>query len=437
MTNVTKAVFFISILFSTAMLSVSSAVLAAKADLAKVTLSGPSWQVFSKLEQAGFLLLDSNQHLLESKNSQQAYVPASTTKLITAYLALQHWGESHRFKTDFYLAQNAAKETTLIVKGYGDPFLVSEELILIAKRLKAKLEEQGINNIATIQLDGSYYQPGLVMPGTGLSDNPYDAIPSAIAANFNSIYVLKRGNRLLSAEPQTPMTQSGLAVASAIKSYKSKPSGKYKRVNLGTDSQLNQRYFAELLGVFLKQQGIEVANNITFKTLENTMNNTATPTPTPTPLYTHLNSRRLAEVVKPMMQYSTNFIANQLALNLSVELLGGQASQDKVQLVYKKLLTDNFNWQAFYIEDGAGLSRNNRLAPSQLIDVLQAFKPWIKLLPEVEASIFAKSGTLIGVSTLAGYIKNEQGFLPFAMMINQKVPYRFRNQLAKELALAY
>jgi len=429
--NVTKVVFFISMLFSTAMLSVSNMVLASQTDVGNVTLNGPSWQFFSKLEQAGFLLLDSNKRPLESKNSKQAYVPASTTKLITGYLALQHWGENHRFKTDFYLSQNTAKETTLIIKGYGDPFLVSEELILVAKRLKARLEEQGVTKITTIQLDGSYYQPGLVMPGTGLSDNPYDAIPSAIAANFNSIYVLKRGVRFLSAEPQTPMTQSGLAVARNIKRYKSKPSGKYKRVNLGTDSELNQRYFAELLGEFLKQQGVEVANNVTFKTLENTIDNVASP------LYTHLNSRTLAEVVKPMMQYSTNFIANQLALNLSVELLGGQASQDKVQLVYKKLLTENFNWQAFYIEDGAGLSRNNRLAPSQLIDVLHAFKPWIKLLPEVETSVFAKSGTLIGVSTLAGYIKNEQGFLPFAMMINQKVPYRFRNNLAKELALAY
>lgn len=120
-----------------------------------------------------------------------------------------------------------------------------------------------------------------------------------------------------------------------------------------------------------------------------------------------------------------------------MELLGGQASQEKVRLAYKKLLTEKFDWQTFYIEDGAGLSRNNRLAPSQLIDVLQAFKPWIKLLPEVENSVFAKSGTLIGVSTLAGYIKNKDGFLPFAMMINQKVPYRFRNKLAKELALAY
>ena len=66
------------------MLSVSNWVLAAQTDVAKVTLNGPSWQFFSNLEQAGFLLLDSNQHTLESKNSQQAYVPASTTKLITA-----------------------------------------------------------------------------------------------------------------------------------------------------------------------------------------------------------------------------------------------------------------------------------------------------------------------------------------------------------------
>lgn len=305
--NVTKVVFFISILFSTAMLSLSKVVLASQTGVANVTLNGPSWQFFSKLEQAGFLLLDTNKHTLESKNSQRAYVPASTTKLITAYLALQYWGEDYRFKTDFYLSKNAAQETTLIVKGYGDPFLVSEELIRIAKRLKGQLEKQGVTNIATIQLDDSYYQPGLVMPGTGLSDNPYDAIPSAIAANFNSIYVLKRGKRFLSAESQTPMTPSGLEVARTIQRYQSEPSGKYKRVNLGANAQRNQRYFAELLGEFLNQQGVEVANKVIFQSLENTTDNAVTP------LYRHFNSKTLAEVVKPMMQYSTNFIANQLA----------------------------------------------------------------------------------------------------------------------------
>jgi D-alanyl-D-alanine carboxypeptidase/D-alanyl-D-alanine-endopeptidase (penicillin-binding protein 4) len=40
---------------------------------------------------------------------------------------------------------------------------------------------------------------------------------------------------------------------------------------------------------------------------------------------------------------------------------------------------------------------------------------------------------LIGVSALAGYVKKQHQWRPFAVIINQKTPYRFRNKLAVEL----
>ncbi|WP_460187980.1 D-alanyl-D-alanine carboxypeptidase/D-alanyl-D-alanine-endopeptidase [Thiomicrorhabdus hydrogeniphila] len=390
-----------------------------------VTLDGPNWQHFAQLNDAGFLFVDENYQLLDAKNAQQFFVPASTTKLITALLSLQHWGEKHRFKTEFYLKQQVNALPILIVKGYGDPFLVSEELQILAKNLAAKLSKLNVTQLAGIQLDASYYLPGLVMPGTGETDNPYDAIPAAIAANFNSIYIHKKGQRLTSAEPQTPLTASGLKIAKTIKGY---TKSNNKRVNLGNDAQLNERYFAELLGEFLHQNNITVGKQVSFANVDQ---DAAKP---PKKIYTHLNSKDLAEIIKPMMKYSTNFIANQLALNIGAEMYGAPATQQKVQKAYQALLSKQFHWQKFHIEDGAGLSRNNQLAPSQLVDVLEAFTPWKNLLPQIETSVYAKSGTLIGVSTLAGYVQKQQKFLPFAIMINQKVPFRFRNKLAKELA---
>jgi len=65
--------------------------------------------------------------------------------------------------------------------------------------------------------------------------------------------------------------------------------------------------------------------------------------------------------------------------------------------------------------------------------VLEAFKPWKHLLPEIEPSIYAKSGTMNGISTLAGYIVDTNNWQPFALMMNQAVPYKFRNRIAVEL----
>ena len=390
-----------------------------------VPLNGPSWTLFSTYENAGFILSDS-ESVLESRNPQQAFVPASTTKLITALLAIQHWGLEHRFYTDFYLKPTQT-DPILVVKGYGDPFLVSEELKLIAEKLKAKLSERGIKRLAGIQLDVSHYQAGLIMPGTSHSTNPYDAIPSALAANFNTINVMRKAGKLVSAEKQTPLLQIAKTFVVQSKQFKSLRSGKKLRMNLGTDPRFVQQYFANLLGYFISEQGVQLEQAVTWSRVRGDDQK----------LLRHYNSRDLSEVIKPMMKYSTNFIANQIALNLSVERQGGQASKQKVQQVFHQMLSKQFDWDSFFIEDGAGLSRENRLSSIQLIDVLDRFVDYKHLLPEIEQRVFAKSGSLIGVSTLAGYVQQDNQYWPFAIMINQKVPYRFRNKLAKELAAEF
>jgi len=66
---------------------------------------------------------------------------------------------------------------------------------------------------------------------------------------------------------------------------------------------------------------------------------------------------------------------------------------------------------------------------------LYAFKPWKHLLPETGLGVFAKSGTMNKISTLAGYIVDKNHWQPFALMMNQAVPYKLRNQIATELML--
>jgi len=390
--------------------------------------AGPQLRYFNQLDQAGILLLDQQMNPLQSKASQQFFIPASTTKLITALLALRHWGADYQFKTTFYLTEQ--DQPTLLVKGYGDPFLVSEELAMIAQQLAKRLKHQGITSLAGIELDTSYYQTDLKMPGAGRSDNPYDAIPSALAANFNTIYIRKTAEGFESAEPQTPITKTALKLAKQIRTFKKTSLGRVQRVNLGADERLSQTYFAELLAAFLRLEGLNISEKVEWSVLSEQ--------PRPASLiYEHRNHLTLDEMIRPMMKYSTNFVANQLALNLSQEVMGGAASAEKVAQTYHQLLTELFDWQEFTIEEGAGLSRQNRLSPEQLIEVLTAFQPWRHLLPEIERDVYAKSGSLLGVSTLAGYLHKESQWYPFAFMINQKVPYRYRNKLAKELSDRY
>jgi D-alanyl-D-alanine carboxypeptidase/D-alanyl-D-alanine-endopeptidase (penicillin-binding protein 4) len=370
---------------------------------------------FNDYDSAGLLYLDEAGRVIKTRRAEDLLVPASTTKLVTAWLGLNHWGEEYRFKTDFYLDESG-KTPLLWIKGYGDPFLVSEELLLIAREIAARLKTKGIYKLAGIRLDTSYFASNVKLPGTAGSNNPYDAIPGALAANFNTVFARRSNGMIVSAEEQTPITATGRRIYSTMQ-------GGSERVNTGPDHKIAERYFAELIAEFLRRQALDVADGIFWGKVPATM-----------PLmYRHLNSRTLADVIRPMMKHSTNFVANQLVLKLAAEQLGAPASSDKVTRTLNQQLATEFGWKDYFLEDGAGLSRANRLSPVQLVDVLGRFRAWKHLLPEIEPGIYAKSGSLIGVSALAGYVKKQREWRPFAVIINQKTPYRFRNKLAVEL----
>jgi len=72
------------------------------------------------------------------------------------------------------------------------------------------------------------------------------------------------------------------------------------------------------------------------------------------------------------------------------------------------------------------------MSAQQLVDILTKFKPYRHLMPSQTQDIFAKSGTLKNVSTYAGYINNND-WSPFAIMINQKVNFKFREEVALDL----
>ena len=92
------------------------------------------------LPSSSLLLIDEKEQVLHTKNAEQLYIPASTVKVLTALIALDHWGSAYRFKTDFYFD---SESNSLWVKGYGDPYLVSEEIDIIVEKIK----QQGISEL--------------------------------------------------------------------------------------------------------------------------------------------------------------------------------------------------------------------------------------------------------------------------------------------------
>lgn len=381
--------------------------IAALLSLAAPATADPLSQV-QELPKAALLVMDGQRPSI-SYHPDMPLVPASTMKLLTAFAALETWGRDYRFETDFYLDGS----DWLWVQGRADPYLVSEELDAIARGLKAA----GVRRVAGIGLDDSYFDRDVEIAGRSSSDNPYDAPVTALAANFNTVSVIRSPSGVRSAEPQTPLT------ATARRFGESGGQGK-QRVNL-QQRPIAVGYFGELLAAKLTAAGIAVGDGQRLGTLPRGAKR----------VYRHTNGRTLAAIVVPTLDYSNNFVANALFLRLADPNGTGQVSMAAAQRAMTDFARRHFHWSDFTIEDGAGLSRGNRLSARQLVDVVQAFAPYRDLMPVQDGNnaVRAKTGSLRGVSCYAGYVRRDGNWQPFALMINQPVDYTLRMRVASAL----
>lgn len=381
---------------------------------------GPIDQVRA-LGNAALLVEDGGQARI-AYHPDRALIPASTMKLLTALHALDRWGQQYRFATELYIDANKV----LWIKGLGDPYLVSEEIDHIIAALKAK----GLQRVAGIGIDASLFAPTLRIPGRSSSNNPYDAPITALAVNFNTINVRIAGGTVYSAETQTPLTPLARQLARGL------AAGRH-RINL-KDRSNALRYAGELFAAKLRAAGIRVADN---GPADNPITGPITgPLTGRVPadarlLLRHRNTHRLEQVITNMLKYSTNFVANDLFL-----LLGGHDRQQRSLASAQRAASDwasrRFGWDSFRIEDGAGLSHQNRLSARQLLQTLDAFAPHRELMPSQRgnSAIRAKTGTLRGISTYAGYVRRNGHWSRFALLINQPVNYSLRLRVASELA---
>ncbi|GIW41732.1 MAG: D-alanyl-D-alanine carboxypeptidase [Candidatus Binatia bacterium] len=338
-------------------------------------------------------LVDAEGRPLLDVRSGEPFVPASTIKLFTCFLALEHFGPRHRFRTEFYLDGNE-----LIVRGLGDPFLVTEEIEHIARELARRIPGR---EIAGLGIDDSYFASDLSIPGRGRSPNPYDAPVSATAVNFNSVAVRRKQGRVTSADPRTPLTASARELA-----LRQKLRGA-ARISLGTRERA-LRHAGELLAAELRKAGVRVGNAL----------DSAASAPSGKPLYVHANSRPLAEVCRSMLEFSNNFVANVLFLDVGASLYGPPASLEKARRAARSTIERHPELRGLRVWEGSGLSRENRATARALAALLELFSPYRHLLPR-KNGVLAKTGTLRDTATLVGYLPSRtRGMLRFVLALD-------------------
>ncbi len=337
------------------------------------------------------LVTDPKGRVVFSLHADTPRVLASTLKIFTSLFALETLGQDYRFPTAFYLRG----DDTLVMKGFGDPLLTSEVLKLYAEAL-AQMAPQARHLV----LDHFFFEHPVVIPGTGSSARTYDAPVGALSANFNTVY-FTRGvdNRLASAEPQTPLVD----FAQKIIRKKNLPSGRVLLTHVHDETTF---YCGHLFDHFWQVQTSRGFESISIGRVKEGDRL----------LVTKSSPHKLPEVCQKMLEFSNNFIANQVFLAAGA----GQnppANLAKSVAAAKGFAARAINLPDMKIAEGSGISRANLISARQMDKILHRFAPFADLLMETDGVRY-KTGTLSGISTRAGFIRAGEKDFAFTVFCN-------------------
>jgi len=426
-----------------------------------LALSIDSLLADSSLRQAqcGLYLTELNgSEPLYIRNQNQLLIPASVNKIFTTAAVLYGLGPSLQFLTAVYgdsLWTNGKLQGDIYLKGFGDPLLSTTDLEALAFRLKSR----GIVRISgDLIADASYLDTVKYGAGWMWDEGPhaYNAPISALSANQNIFEVSFRpssriGRRAaVSAGPGLPylqiqnqVTTSRPGIKRKIKAERSHSGGTdifTLSGHLPQDDSVQYNFFSvsepalycgALFVQALEKQGIRFTGRIKIGE-----------TPASLPCLAWHNSPPVYAMIQKMNKESDNFIAEMLFRQVSRDSPAVSFSQpDSLNGVERNLHRMGFAPGSFKVVDGSGLSRYNLCYPRMVAEVLMALyndpllqTELLESLPlagvdgtlykrmqngEAKIKIRAKTGTMTGISCLAGFAFGPNGKVYcFAIMFN-------------------
>jgi serine-type D-Ala-D-Ala carboxypeptidase/endopeptidase (penicillin-binding protein 4) len=381
--------------------------------------------------------------------TKEARSPASVMKTITTWSALELLGPAYVWQTEVYFlgAFDGRKlDNGLAIKGYGDPYLVEEELWKMVHALRRSgLEEIG----GDLVLDDSYFDvSGEPEPGAfdGQPYRTYNVVPSALMMNFKAVtfqfLVDAERNRV---RVVTDPSLDNLTIRNRIDLVDG-PCGGY---NNGVEfSHANPDTLAEVVldGKFSRRcDGYTMSRTALqhdtyafglFQTLwreaggriDGKFRKGAVPDGNQPALV--WRSRPLGEVIRAINKNSNNVMTRDLVYTLGAEIGGVPGTREKgVAAIRLFLAQRGIDVSSLRMQNGAGLSRDERASAELLAAVLRAayHSPFA---PEFMASLslggldgttrgrfhrdnqvlmHVKTGRLDHVSALAGYVHADSG----------------------------
>jgi D-alanyl-D-alanine carboxypeptidase/D-alanyl-D-alanine-endopeptidase (penicillin-binding protein 4) len=387
-------------------------------------------------------------------NANATRNPASVMKLVTTYAALELLGPAYRWKTEVYV-----DGADLLLKGYGDPKLTHESFWTLLRNLRGR----GLREIpGDLVLDRSYFAQAQYEPIDDQVFRPYNVIPDALLVNFKTVRFVfwpEDGKVRMFHEPRLP----GLEVVNSLRLTDGAcPEGRAfrERIDAYFDSKPPRAVFTGYYPVSCDERELHVALHppeeyaaAMVRVLWTELGGTWTgsvregmPSPLAKLVYTH-ESAPLSELVRDINKLSNNVMARQLYLTLAAELGGTPAHGPAAARAIEQWLTfKGISAPELVLENGSGLSRNERASATTLMRLLQAawasavMPEFIASLPVVAAdgtmrrrlqgegisgNAHIKTGLLADARAMAGYVLDRGGRRYAVVMIanHPNAPY--------------
>lgn len=408
-----------------------------------------------------------------SHRATQAMNPASVMKLLTSVVALEKLGPAFVWKTDLWTVGEMRNRTLfgdLVIKGYGDPTLTLERMWLLQRDVKAR----GIDAVqGNLILDTQYFALPELDSGT-LDGEPlavYNALPGPLLVNYSATtFKLNPVNDGVQITPDIAL--QGLTIDSRLMTDET-ACGEWKerlgpiRFDALRDAVIVEGRYARSCGekqlnlnVLVPPRHFDLVFRALWKDAGGTLsgNTLAGTAPADTPAWLSFASIPLAEALRNQNKYSNNLMTRNVFLTLGAAHAGPPATLAKSEQAVRAWLTEKrIPAPELVLENGAGLSRIERISAQTLVRVLQAAyaSPYFSELesslpiwgvdgslrkrvtePYLMGRAHLKTGTLQDVRTLAGYVLNRDGKrMVLVMMINH--PNAARAERAQQALLTW
>jgi D-alanyl-D-alanine carboxypeptidase/D-alanyl-D-alanine-endopeptidase (penicillin-binding protein 4) len=382
-------------------------------------------------------------------NADVSVNPASTMKLFTTYAALELLGPTYQWKTEFYTdgkLQDGVLNGNLYLKGGGDPKLNLEKLWLMMRDLRAN----GVLKVnGDLVLDRSYFnQPQLpVFNDDGGDDNkPFLVGPDAAMVNLKSVRLVVRseGNQasvmmdppLANVRLENQIKVSGPANCPAWPKLRFVPETRAEGTVLVAAGEIPRGCSAQTYMSLLDHPGYtagairgiwqELGGSISGADRQGTVPKNAT-------LLARALSPDTVDIIRDINKYSNNTMARQVFLSIgaqnrtSADANDGLAAQ---RVIRQWLARKGITASHLVMENGSGLSRDERVSAREMAAMLQAAwhspyaAEYISSLPIVgvdgtmrkrlrhtpmTGEAHVKTGTLNTVRALAGFSRDARG----------------------------